>query len=70
LGGECEASGGLADAFHNLPKDMWTENFSLEDYHETFLKAYLEKYTEQSNCNYFAMINYIILMGNPDYSAN
>jgi hypothetical protein len=68
--GKANQAADLADAFHNLPKDMWTENFSLEDYRDTFLKAYQEKYPDQSNRNYVAMINQIILMGNPDYSAN
>ena len=68
--GKAQQAADLADAFHNLPKDMWTENFCLEDYRETFLTVYQEKYPDRSNRNYVAMINQIILMGNPDYSAN
>jgi hypothetical protein len=68
--GKSEQAADLADAFHNLPKEMWTKNFSLEFFRDSFLTVYQKKYPERENRNYVAMLNEIILMGNPDYSAN
>jgi hypothetical protein len=44
----------LADAFHNLPKDMWREDFSLDFFRDAFLKVYQEKYPEGRAWNYVA----------------
>lgn len=43
LNGESERIAELADAFHNLPELLYSENFSMK-YFRMFLKNYHEKY--------------------------
>lgn len=40
--GKAGQAAALADAFHNVPNMMWSENFSL-----TFFKNFLENYQQQ-----------------------
>jgi len=68
--GKMEQAADLADAFHNLPKDMWAEFFDLLEFRDVFLKVYQEKYSGKVASNYVALATEIILMGNPDYSGN
>lgn len=63
-------AGDLADAFHNLPKEMWSEGFSLEDFREDFLVSYQIKYPEQITRNYVALLDAVIAIGNEDHSSN
>lgn len=59
----------LADAFHNLPKDMWKDDFALERFRDSFLKGYQAKYRRSKMRNYVARIDEIIAM-EADPSAN
>lgn len=59
-GGKAEQAADLADAFDNLPKDIWSEEFSLQFFRDAFLKAYQQKYTERRVRDYVAMVNEII----------
>jgi hypothetical protein len=39
---ECsKQAAALADAFHNLPQEMWHEHFSIRTFRETFLEPYV-----------------------------
>jgi hypothetical protein len=44
LAGRAEQAADLADAFHNLPKDMWCDHFSIQDFREAFLEPYHRKW--------------------------
>jgi len=68
--GKAEQAADLADAFHNLPKDMWTDSFDLVEFRNLYLRPYQEKYSGQATRNYVDLVTDIILMGNPDYSGN
>ncbi|MGA2542512.1 MAG: hypothetical protein ABSG78_13240 [Verrucomicrobiota bacterium] len=59
----------LADAFHNLPKDMWREDFSLEFFRDAFLKDYHQKYPGGTVVNYVAAIDEMLASGE-DYTMN
>jgi hypothetical protein len=56
--GKSEQAADLADAFHNLPLDMWSDNFSLSFFRDCFLKAYQEKYP-QCSTDYVVMADKI-----------
>ena len=47
----------LADAFHNLPLDMWSDYFSLHFFRDSFLKVYQQRYPGFTN--YVAMLDEI-----------
>ena len=54
--GKAERAADLADAFHNLPVHLWSEDFSLEFFRK-FLAAYREKYPEDEGFNYLKMLD-------------
>jgi hypothetical protein len=68
--GKAEQAADLADAFHNLPKAMWKDDFNLVEFRDSFLTVYQEKYPDRQGRKYAAMVTKIILMGNPDYTGN
>ncbi len=58
-----EQSSALADAFHNLPNDLWWDEFSLTFFRDAFLTAYQTKYPRNGGLfDYVAMVNEIIAM--------
>lgn len=67
--GKSAQTADLADAFHNLPKDMWREDFSLEYFRDAFLKDYHQKYPEGTVVNYAAAIDEMLASGE-DYRMN
>ena len=67
--GKSEQAADLADAFHNLPKDMWKKTFSLEEFRDSFLKVYQKKYLKKRIRDYVAAVNEILAMGE-DCSSN
>jgi hypothetical protein len=67
--GKAEQAADLADAFHNLPKEMWKEDFSLEYFRDAFLLEYQEKYPDERIRNYIALVNNMLATGT-DPSAN
>jgi hypothetical protein len=69
LAGKSEQAGDLADAFHNLPKDMWKEDFSLEFLRGAFLAPYQEQYPEGRVRDYVAVVNEMLAKGE-DYAKN
>ncbi len=60
--GKAEQAADLADAFHNLPKDMWKEDFALEQFGDLFLKDCQTKYPHGKIQNYLAQVRKIIAM--------
>ena len=67
--GKSQQAADLADAFHNLPRDMWREDFALEFLRDAFLKDYQQKYPEAKVFNYVAAIDEMLTSGE-DYRMN
>jgi hypothetical protein len=61
--GNAQQAADLADAFHNLPKDMWKEDFSLEFFRDAFLKVYQDKYPVRQGRDYVALVNELLGAG-------
>ena len=57
--GRAEQAADLADAFHNLPAFLWSDEFSISFFRE-FLNSYQEKYKEASRFNYVNMLDRIL----------
>lgn len=57
-----EQAADLADAFHNLPKDMWRDDFALEEFRHLFLKDYRAKYPGKAE-GFLAAVDEIIELG-------
>ena len=60
--GKAEQAGDLADAFHNLPNDMWHDDFSLKFFRDAFLVGYQKKYPVRMVRDYVKMVDEIIGM--------
>ena len=60
--GKARQAGNLANAFHNVPTLMWSDEFSLEYFRDSFLKPYQAKYTEPRHSDYVALVDEIIQM--------
>lgn len=56
--GKAEQAADLADAFHNLPIYIWSEDFSL-DFFRKFLESYQKKHKNQLFYNYLKMLDQI-----------
>jgi len=57
--GKSQQAADLADAFHNLPLQLWSEEFSFK-FFRIFLESYQEKYPTEMKFNYLAMLNEIM----------
>jgi hypothetical protein len=64
--GKAEQAGDLADALHNLPKDMWHADFSLQLFRDSFLGVYQRKYPVRMVGDYVKMVDEIIAMKDRD----
>jgi hypothetical protein len=64
LGGaeKSEQAADLADAFHNLPIEIWQDYFSLSFFRDAFIAPYQKKYAGKLVRNYVAMVDEIIAM--------
>jgi len=60
--GRAAQAGDLANAFHNAPTLMWSDDFSLEYFRDSFLKPYQAKYPELRHHDYVALVDEIIEM--------
>jgi hypothetical protein len=69
LTGKAEQAAELADGFHNIPKQMWDDDFSLEEFRDNYLAVYQKKFPEPELRNYVETVNKIIAM-EEDYGAN
>ncbi len=58
-GGKAEQAAELADAFHNLPVDIWRDDFSFQFFRDSFLGVYQRKYPEGRVRDYVAMADEI-----------
>ncbi len=61
--GKAEQAADLADAFHNLPRDMWSDDFNIEFFRDAFLQVYQRKYPDGRLRDYLAMVGEVIDMG-------
>jgi hypothetical protein len=53
--GHGEQASDLADAFHNLPQEIWREYFSISFFREAFLTPYARKWS--GGQGYLAMLD-------------
>lgn len=60
--GKAEQAADLADAFHNIPVDMWRDDCSLSFFRDSFLGVYQRKHSGTRTFDYIAMVNEIIAM--------
>ena len=60
--GKPEQAADLADAFHNLPNDIWHDDFDLEFFRDSFVGVYQRKYPEGQIRDYVSMVDEIIAM--------
>jgi hypothetical protein len=58
--GKAERAGDLADAFHNLPVYLWSEQFSFGIFRQ-FLKEYQEKYAGSGLFDYVKDLDRIMI---------
>jgi hypothetical protein len=66
---KAEQAAELADAFHNIPKQMWDDDFSLEEFRDNYLATYQKKFPDPELRNYVDTVNKII-GSEEDYGAN
>lgn len=67
--GKAEQAADLADAFHNLPNDMWDDDLALEQFCDLYLKDYQKKYPVGGLYDYSVRIQNVIDIGE-DPSTN
>ena len=58
--GKSQQVADLADAFHNVPIGMWRNDFSLQFFRDSFIKAYQDKYRGEVVRDYVSMVDEII----------
>ena len=54
--GKAEQAADLADAFHNLPVYLWSDDFSFRVFKD-FLQEYQQRYPETVGYDYLAMLD-------------
>lgn len=54
--GKAAQAAALADAFHNVPNMMWSEDFSLNSF-RNFLKSYQQQFPESKGFDYLKMFD-------------
>jgi len=59
LEGESEHAADLADTFHTLPTDLWSDRFSLKLFRD-FLVAYEEKYPKRKGFKYLKVFDEMV----------
>lgn len=59
--GKADQAANLADAFHNLPTDIWKDDFSAQFFRDSFLAPYQKKYPVRSGIDYISMLDEIML---------
>jgi hypothetical protein len=47
----------LADAFHNLPQEIWSRDFSISFFREAFLVPYYRKWPDRKPYDYVALLD-------------
>ena len=62
-GGKAAQAAALADAFHNLPKDLMHDDFDMVAFRDEFLRPYQKEYPEVMVKDYVATADKIMMMG-------
>jgi len=55
--GHGEQASDLADAFHNLPQEIWCDYFSISHFREAFLVPYYRKWPDRRPRDYVALLD-------------
>ena len=55
--GHGEQASDLADAFHNLPQEIWCDYFSISFFREAFLAPYYRKWPDRRPRDYVALLD-------------
>lgn len=55
--GHGEQASDLADAFHNLPQEIWRDDFSVSVFRDAFLVPYYRKWPERRFRDYLALLD-------------
>ena len=61
--GHGEQASDLADAFHNLPHEMWRDYFSITFFRDSFLGPYYRKWPQRQIHDYRAMLEEVEKLG-------
>lgn len=62
-GGQSEQAADLADAFHNLPHEMWRDHFTFTDFRNGFLLPYYQKWPVHGSRDYLVMLDQVEELG-------
>jgi hypothetical protein len=60
--GRAQQAADLADAFHNISIEMWSDDCSLQFFRDSFLGVYHRKYPERRTFDYIALVDDVIAM--------
>ncbi len=55
--GHTDQAAALADAFHNLPQEIWADHFSLSHFREAFLIPYYRDWPDRVPYDYLALLD-------------
>jgi hypothetical protein len=55
--GNAAQAADLADAFHNLPQEIWADYFSISFFREAFLVPYYRKWPTRGPYDYLALLD-------------
>lgn len=47
----------LADAFHNLPQEIWCNSFSISSFRQAFLVPYYRKWPDRRPLDYIGLLD-------------
>lgn len=61
--GRAEQAADLADAFHNLPHEIWRDYFSISYFREAFLGPYYRKWPDRHEPDYLSLLDEIERLG-------
>lgn len=62
--GQAEQAGCLADAFHNVPTEMWQSHFQLTVLRDSYLREYQNKFANNLKVDFVEWVENIISLGN------
>jgi hypothetical protein len=57
MAGRGEQAHDLADAFHNLPQEIWRDYFSITHFREAFLVPYYRRWPDRRPWDYIALLD-------------
>lgn len=58
-----EQAADLADAFHNLPHEIWRDYFSISYFRQSFLVPYCRKWADRTPTDYLALLDEVEKLG-------